>query len=182
MVSPTNLLAKGPKNQGHSNTGKKKMKKKDLLSEVMSRDRQDSDDFDAPPACPAPRSGGSEAVGELLFSSSAYSREQRLYYLLAVTISSVGASCAQEGGCHTVVFVETTAVAQDLIVKLKALSLTAFAVHERTIKAQVCTTGNACIIIAVFGKCFAPLVYYSYFVLSCIELVRVHRVLPYNRQ
>lgn len=40
------------------------------------------------------------------------------------------------------VFVETTAVAQELVGVLKALSLVAFALHDRTPKAQVNNTGS----------------------------------------
>lgn len=149
MVSSRNLHAKSHNNQGHSNAGKKKKKNKkdkNVLSEFTTEGGEDSDDFDTSSVSPSALSGDGEVVGGFCFSS-AHSREQRLYYLLAVTRSRPTevptrqgvdvASVFREGGCHAVVFVETIICAQELIAELKALSLTAFAVHERTTKAQV---------------------------------------------
>lgn len=132
--------------------GKKKKKKGGLsLGELMASGN-DSEDFDdPPPASPSP--GG---VAKYVFSSTCRTPEQRLYYLLATRPSPRQSAAVQqqhrqqlpdgganadasavEGGCHAVVFVETTAVAQELVGMLKALSLVAFALHDRTPKAQV---------------------------------------------
>lgn len=95
--------------------------------------------------CLPPSSTSSEVcrVPQLSFAST-HSREQRLYYLLAIRSQpqAKGADGSkteetQEGGCHAVVFVEATNAAQCLLGELKALGLAAFAVHERTPKAQV---------------------------------------------
>eukprot|EP00752_Nemacystus_decipiens_P010224 g9110.t1 len=141
--------------------GKKKKKKKKKggglsLGELMASG-DDSEDFDAPfPAPPSP--GG---VAKYVFSSAHHTPEQRLYYLLATRPCSPGlsagvhqqqsggggnidaagggggvAAVAVEGGCHVVIFVETTAVAQELVGVLKALGLVAFALHDRTPKLQ----------------------------------------------
>lgn len=95
--------------------------------------------------CLTPSSTSSDVyrIPQLSFAS-AHSREQRLYYLLAMRgqpqakgADGNKAEEIREGGCHAVVFVETTTGAQCLLGELKALGLTAFAVHERTPKAQV---------------------------------------------
>ncbi|CAM9849465.1 unnamed protein product [Ectocarpus sp. 4 AP-2014] len=136
--------------------GKKGKKKRGLgLADLIAPgDGDDSDDFDAPPsASPVASTGG---VAEYIFSSKHHSREQQLYYLLTTRTSQLCAPTGQrqqqqsgegggipdaptavEGGCHALVFVETIAVAQELVGELKALSLVAFAVHDRTPKAQV---------------------------------------------
>lgn len=69
-------------------------------------------------------------------------RPERLYYLLHVqhlpSVSKEERSGAQrEEGCHALVFVGTIPAAQELLAQLKALSVWAFAVHERTPRAQV---------------------------------------------
>ncbi|CBJ32117.1 conserved unknown protein [Ectocarpus siliculosus] len=134
--------------------GKKDKKKRGLgLADLSAPgDGDDSDDFDAPPSASAVASTG--GVAEYIFSSKHHSREQQLYYLLTTRTSDMCATRGQqqhqpgegggipdaptavEGGCHALVFVETTAVAQELVGELKALSLVAFAVHDRTPKAQ----------------------------------------------
>ncbi|CAM9443943.1 unnamed protein product [Ectocarpus sp. 6 AP-2014] len=134
--------------------GKKGKKKRGLgLADLSAPgDGDDSDDFDAPPSASAVASTG--GVAEYIFSSKHHSREQQLYYLLTIRTSDMCATRGQqqqqpgegggipdaptavEGGCHALVFVETTAVAQELVGELKALSLVAFAVHDRTPKAQ----------------------------------------------
>ena len=152
----------------NSTKGKKKKKKKKggglSLGELMASDN-DSEDFDAPTLTP-PSAGG---VAKYVFSSTHHTPEQRLYYLLATRPSQpnqpagvhhqqqsgggesiddcaaggggAGAG-AVDGGCHAVVFVEQATVAQELVGVLKALSLVAFAVHERTPKAQVTTPAH----------------------------------------
>ena len=136
--------------------GKKKKKKKKgglSLGELMASGN-DSEDFDAPPPSARPSPGG--GVAKYVFSSTRHTPEQRLYYLLATRPSPTGmhqqqsggggsinadASTAVEGGCHAMVFVETTVVAQELVGVLKSLSLVAFALHDRTPKAQVTEQG-----------------------------------------
>lgn len=95
--------------------------------------------------CLAPSSTSSDVcrIPQISFSS-AHSQEQRLYYLLTMRrqpqakgANGNKAEEIREGGCHAVVFVEATTGAQCLLGELKALGLTAFAVHERTPKAQV---------------------------------------------
>ncbi|CAM9683583.1 unnamed protein product [Scytosiphon promiscuus] len=155
VVSQRNLQSKpasqGPRQgkKGKPTKGQKKKKGLGLGDLIAGGDGDESDDFDAPPhPRPAPVVGAS-GIAEFVFSSTHNSREQRLYYLLATrpatpsstaTLSS-GAraappAAAAEGGCHALVFVETTAAAQGLIGELKALGLAAFAIHERKPKAQ----------------------------------------------
>lgn len=144
-----------PPNPHRKGKGKKKKNKGLSLGELMaSGDGDESEDFDTPPGpcSPAP----SPANGPYMFSSIQHSSKERLYYLLAtrpsptqsagllqqygVDRSAVGGggdAAAVEGGCHALVFVETTAVAQELAGELKALGLVAFALHDRTPKAQV---------------------------------------------
>lgn len=139
-----------PKATNGKAKGKKKKKGGLSLGELMASGN-DSEDFDAPPpALPSP--GG---VAKYMFSSTHHTPEQRLYYLLATRPSpnqsgrggsvgggggaAGGGAATVEGGCHAVVFAETTAVAQELVGELKALGLVAFAVHDRTPKAQVTT-------------------------------------------
>lgn len=78
---------------------------------------------------------------EYVFASS-HERQERLYYLLRVQCRASGAVgrdvlVVREAGCHALIFVKTTSIAQELLAKLKALNLTAFSIHERTPKAQV---------------------------------------------
>lgn len=158
VVSARNLQAAANNNKSsltQARKSKPKKRKKDggVFGELMaSRDRTDSDDFDNPcTPIPSHASALGSEVRQYLFSS-AHSREQRLYYLLATRAqpqvggrASGGEVLAAEGGCHAVVFVETIAVAQELLAVLKALSLAAFAVHERTPKAQVIdSSGVSC--------------------------------------
>lgn len=154
VVSQRNLQAKAASqrapqaNKGNKATkGHKKKKGLGFGDLIAGGDGEDSDDFDAPPPQRRAPTVGAGGIAEYMFVSTHNSREQRLYYLLA-TRPATPASTATEGsgaagvlaveaGCHALVFVETTAVAQALIGELKALSLAAFAVHERTPKAQV---------------------------------------------
>ena len=145
-----------PPNPNRKGKGKKKKKKGLSLGELMtSGDGEESEDFDTPsaPCSPSASTGG---LATYMFSSTRHSAEQRLYYLLVTrpaptqsaeiqqqsrgggsAIAADGGAIAVEGGCHALVFVETTAAAQELVGELKALSLVAFAVHDRTPKAQV---------------------------------------------
>lgn len=172
MVNQRNLSrATGPPPPKASSKGKgKKKKKKGALSlgELMTTG-SDGEDFDAPP--PAPPSPGGVPV-KCVFSSTHHTPEQRLYYLLATRPSpkhsagaqrqqlsggggsidaAAGAVAAVEGGCHAVVFVETTADAQELVGVLKALNLVAFALHDRTPKAQVTLQSRSCHMRAAVG-------------------------------
>lgn len=144
VVSARNLQAKpnkpGPPAAGKKKQGKRK-KQGNLFGDlIMSPDDAESDGFEAPPARDPSHASMVDAGGvrEYLFSST-HSREQRLYYLVATRGSGAATTTTTtaEGGCHAVVFVEAIATAQGLIADLKALSIQAFAVHERTPKAQV---------------------------------------------
>lgn len=139
--------------------GKKRKIASNPLRELMaSGDGDESADFAPLPTGVA----GAGGITQFMFSSAHHSREQRLYYLLATRPApprlsssagdqeqlseggstgdaSGGAGATVEGGCHALVFVETTTAAQELVGELKALSLVAFALHERTPKAQVTT-------------------------------------------
>lgn len=158
VVSQRNLHSNStPQQHPQAKKGRlgKKGKKRGLgLADLIAPgDGDDSDDFDAPPSASVASTGG---VAEYVFSSKHHSREQQLYYLLTTRTSELCATRQQqqqqqsgegggipdaptavEGGCHALVFVETIAVAQELVGELKALSLVAFAVHDRTPKAQV---------------------------------------------
>jgi len=143
-----------PSNPNRKGKGKKKKKKGLSLGELMaSGDGDESEDFDAPSPSPGP---GGTKLTQYMFSSPHHSAAQRLYYLLATRpaptqsageqqqpgggrspVAPGGDAAAVEGGCHALVFVETTAVAQELAGELKALGLVAFALHDRTPKAQV---------------------------------------------
>lgn len=156
----------GPSKTAKKAKGKKKKMSSNPLAELMaSGDGDESDGFDTPLPSHRPCSVVAVAGGSngFIFASAHHSREQRLYYLLATrpappqqpgegggtagtpggdggvggTGAGAGAGAAMEGGCHALVFVETTAAAQELVGELKALSLVAFALHERTPKAQV---------------------------------------------
>lgn len=143
-----------PTNAAKGKAKKKKKKKGGLSLGQLMASGNDSEDFDVPPPTP-PSSGG---VAKYIFSSTHHSPQQRLYYLLATRPSPPHSAGAQqqsggggsidtaaagsgaptvEGGCHAMVFIETTSVAQELVCELKALGLVAFAVHDRTPKAQV---------------------------------------------
>lgn len=157
VISQRNLQSKPTSqrppqaNKGKATKGQKKNKGLAFGDLIAAGDGDESDDFDAPPPSRRAPVVGASGVAEYMFASTHTSREQRLYYLLATrpaaAASAAGASsgdavaaastAAVEGGCHALVFVETTAVAQGLIGELKALSLVAFAIHERTPKAQV---------------------------------------------
>lgn len=146
VVSARMLQAKTAKPDASSVTKRNKVKKKrqvDVFEEMKdSRDEWGSEDSSS---CHAPSRGVSSptlnAHYRYLFAS-VHTREQRLYYLLAtrsptgVATGAIEAS-TQEGGCHALVFVETVAAAQEIVADLKALNMAAFAVHERTPKAQV---------------------------------------------
>lgn len=156
----------GPSKAAKKAKGKKKKISSSSLAELMaSGDGNESDDFDTPLPTHRPCSGvaGAGGINEFIFASSQHSLEQRLYYLLATrpappqqpgevgstggtpggaggvggACASASAGAAMEGGCHALVFVETTAAAQELVGELKALGLVVFALHERTPKAQV---------------------------------------------
>lgn len=147
VVSAQNLQAKPTKPAvvpPSSGKGKKKSKKKQNILDfddphLIISDDEDFDNNDSnrgssgrtPPPHP-----GAEGVHKKRIFSSAHTREQRLYYLLTMRTQANGEG-HEEGGCHAVVFVEAITVAQELIAELKALSLVAFAVHERTPKTQV---------------------------------------------
>lgn len=176
VVAAQNLQAT-PNKAGPAPIGNKRKRKKhsggDLLGRpIASRNGAEGHAFDGSPSSSssdpsAVRTGG---VREYLFSS-AHSRVQRLYYLLATRPiahtegeTTEGASSrTEEGGCHAVVFVEATVIAQELIAELKALSLTAYALHERTPKAQVSGTS------ALFGES-------KYCVVLVVLLCRSRRV------
>lgn len=75
---------------------------------------------------------------------SGHPRECRLYYLIAVKQSQDGATKNNVAGAtHAVVFMASLTKAQDMLRTLKALRITAFAVHERTPKDQV-NFGDTC--------------------------------------
>eukprot|EP00903_Cladosiphon_okamuranus_P009531 g9080.t1 len=157
VVNQRHLSREAPGPPPKPTKGKKKKKNGALTLGELMASGNDSEDFDTSPPTPPPPGG----VAKYVFSSTHHTLEQRLYYLLAtrpsqpkhlagvhhhhhhqpggggsVDGSSAAAAAAVEGGCHAVVFVENTAVAQELIGMLKALSLTAYAVHDRTPKAQ----------------------------------------------
>ncbi len=145
-----------PPNPNRKGKGKKKKKNGLSFGELMaSGDGDESEDFESE-TLPGPRSPTlSTGGGPYMFSSTHHSAGQRLYYLLATrppptestgaqqqsggvrSAAGGGDAAAVEGGCHALVFVETTAVAQELAGELKALGLVAFALHDRTPKAQV---------------------------------------------
>lgn len=154
VVSARSLQAHNKQlNNNHNNThskppdkGKSKRQRQNMLSELLdTKDGTDNDSFYSPFPVSA-MAAASEVPPAAFIFASARSRQQRLYYLLTTCSRAAedangggghGVMVSEEGGCHSVVFVETTTLAQELLAELKALTLTVFAIHERTPKPQV---------------------------------------------